>query len=78
MRACVRWSKIKGQHDEGQQDRESPRGKSSGPPKVSEFCDLVVITSVPLGGFGGPLGDPLGGRFSSQRLVPVAPHRVAP
>ena len=25
----VFWRKIKGQHDEGQQDRESPRGKSS-------------------------------------------------
>ena len=38
------------------------------------FCDLVVITNVPLGGFGGPLG----GRSFSQRLLVLLPRRVVP
>ena len=59
-RVALVWSSIKAQHDEGHQDWESPRGKSSSwrvSKRSSEnlrevlFFDLVFITSVPLGDF---------------------------
>ena len=64
---CRTWRKFTGRHDEGQQDRESPRRKSSSEralrgPLRGSLCDLVFITSVPL---EGPLRHPLGRRFSA-------------
>ena len=74
------WRKMKGQRDEGQQDRESPRGdlpsrgSLRGLPKTSEgipfatcFSLAVYISEV----FGGPLGNPLGG--SSRTLLVLLP-----
>ena len=63
--------KIKGQHHDGQQDRESPRGKCSSEslredlrkPLKGSLCDLVYIASVPLGGFQKSCGGLLRGRF---------------
>ena len=53
-----------------------------GSPKTSErspFCDLIFITMVYLSEvFGGPLGDPLGGRFSSRRVSVLLPLIVFP
>ena len=80
-----------GQHDEGQQDRESPREKSSSE-MVSErtsenlrevrFSDLVFITSVSLGGFWrfwrSSRRPSRRKNILSETLGPVAPHDVAP
>ena len=82
------WRKMNGQHDEMQQGRESPRGKSSSE-KVSErtsenlrevpFCNLVFIPSVPLGGFRRSSRRPSRRKISlPETLRLVAPHRGSP
>ena len=58
-----------------------PRGSPRGPPRTSERYigkeDLVTkgdLSEV----LGGPLGDPLGRRFSSRRLLVLLPLIVLP
>ena len=77
------WRKTKRKRDEGQQDQESPRGEFSsersprGPPKTSESfscCDLVFVTSVPLGGFRRHSRK----KISSRRLSLLLPLIVLP
>ena len=48
-----------------------PRGS----PKRPALCDLIFITSVPLGGFRRPSRRKI---FLLETLGPVAPNRVAP
>ena len=79
------WRKIKGQHDEGQRDREPLplRGSPRAPPKTSERYTGAMKTKSQKGtsqrfSFRGPLGDPLGGRFSSRRLSVLLPLIVLP
>ena len=82
------WRKIKRQRDEGQQDQESWRGKSSSEGLREDLRKplrgtLVMKIKSQEGELsevlGGPLRDPLGGRFSPQRpLSLVATLRVHP
>ena len=68
----LHWRKNKGQQDEGQQDLESPRGKSSSE-RVSER------TSEPLRGFQRSSRRPSQRKvFLSETLGPGAPHRGNP
>ena len=51
----LRGNRLRGNRTESlREENLSPRGSSRGPPKTLQevpFCDLVFITSVPLGGF---------------------------
>ena len=80
--------KTKGQHDQGQQDRESPREKSSSE-RVSErtsenlrevhWYNEDEATKGDLSeGFLEALRDSLGGGFSSRRLSVLLPLIVLP